>query len=163
MLRRLITAGECASTSSDRTRHIISPNNQLSIISLLALVISALLVGCTSLHKIDMSEDQLHEKIRAGELLSEGDRVQIITFDKKRHEIWVTGIDETLVYGEKAVRGEKEVRGPRRVERKKVSVTIDDIAGIKTRDFSVGKTTVLSGGLFLFFVALAGAMAAASL
>jgi hypothetical protein len=110
-----------------------------------------------------MSEDQLHEQIRAGELLSEGDRVQIMTFDRKRHEIWVTGRDETLVYGEKAIRGEKQVRGPRKVERKKVSVPIDDVAGIKTRDFSAGKTTVLSGGLFLFFVALAGAMAAASL
>jgi hypothetical protein len=135
----------------------------MGIVTFFALAISAFLVGCTSLHKIDMSEDQLHEKIRAGELLSEGDRVQIITFDKKRHEIWVTAIDETLVYGEKAVRREKQARAARKVERRKVSVPIDDIAGIKTRDFSVGKTTVLSGGLLLFFVALAGAMAAASL
>jgi hypothetical protein len=131
---------------------------RISRVRVLLLVISALLLGCTSLHKIDISEDQLHEQIRAGEILREGDRVQIITFDKKRHEIWVTGIDEALVYGEKAVRGDREVRGQRKVERESVSVAIDDIVGIKTRDFSVGKTTVLSVGLYYLIIAIGTAM-----
>lgn len=157
-LIQAIKAVACAGTNSDQERELTAPNNQLGIKIVLALVISAFLIGCTSLHKIDISEDQLHERIRAGELLSEGDRVQIVTSDKKRQEIWVTCVDEMLVFGEKAVRSEKQVHGQRKVEREKMSIPINDIVGIKTRDFSIGKTTVLSVGFYYLIIAFGTAM-----
>jgi hypothetical protein len=105
-----------------------------------------------------MSEDQLHERIRAGELLSEGDRFQIVTFDKKRQEIWVTGADENLVFSEKAVRSEKQVHGQRKVEREKMSIPIDDVAGIKNRNVNIGTTTALSVGCYYLIIAFGNAM-----
>jgi hypothetical protein len=121
--------------------------------------IAVLLMACTSLHKIAMSEEELHEQIRAGDLLNEGDRVQVFTLDKKRREIWVIRVDDTFVHGEQAVRGEEQVHGQRKIERKKVSVAIEDIVGIKTREFSIGKTAVLSVGFYYLMIGIATAAA----
>ena len=105
-----------------------------------------------------MSSDQLHQQIRAGELVTAGDRIRIATSDEERHEILVTGIDEMSVHGKKYVRGERSVHGERPVEHKEVSIPVDDIVAVKTREFSAGKTAAFVGSTYAM---AAGFLAAA--
>jgi len=92
--------------------------------------VSAFVIACSSLHTIDMSEDLLHQQIRAGEIITEGDRLQIVTADEKRYKIkiWVTSVDETLVHGKRSV------------EREEVSIPIDNIVTVKTLSSAIDDT-----------------------
>lgn len=157
MLVRRNDSGSRAAVQWGRNVFLVFRKGYAFAVTFLAIGVALFLGACTSLHRIDMSEDELHEGIRVGEILREGDRVEIVTSDKKWHEIWVTDVDGTLVHGERAVWSEDQVHGERKLEREKVSIPIDDIVGIKTREFSVGKTAVLSVGLYYLMMAIAAA------
>ena len=149
----------CAETCSGQPISSGSRKRQVCAVKVLAIGIVVFLMACTSLHKIAMSEEELHQQVRAGDLLNKGDRVQVFTLDNKRREIWVIGVDDTFVHGEQAVRAEAQVHGQRQIERKEVSIAIEDIVGIKTREFSIGKTAVLSVGLYYLMIGIATAAA----
>ena len=86
------------------------------------------LSGCTSMKTVDMPESELQSRIRAGELVEVGEKVQLVTSDGREPEFVVTGIDDNAIYGD----GEQ--------------IPIDDVVAIKTRRFSAGKTAALAGG-----------------
>ena len=87
------------------------------------------LIGCTSLQTIEVPPDKLHEQIRRENLVKVGDKVRIITEDQKEHQFVVTAIYED------------EIRG------KDVTVPIDSIVTLETREFSAGKTVLLGVGI----------------
>jgi hypothetical protein len=94
----------------------------------MAMAIVCFLTGCTSLHTIELSPDDLHQQIRAGQIITTGERIRLVTSDEEQHNFLVTGIDQTAVHGEES------------------SVPIDDIVAVKTERFSLGKTALLAGG-----------------
>ena len=103
--------------------------------------------GCSTMKPMEEAPDELQQKIRAGALVAVGDRVAIVTNDGHEHRFVVTGIDDTQISG-------KEVRIP-----------IDTIAGLSVREFSVGRTVVLTtgvgvtGAVLMYFAAMsAGAV-----
>jgi hypothetical protein len=96
------------------------------IISILVIIN---LIGCTSLQTIEAPPDRLHEQIRHENLVKVGDKVRIITEDQKEHQFVVTAINED------------EIRGD------DVTIPIDSIVTVETREFSTGKTVLLGVGI----------------
>jgi hypothetical protein len=87
------------------------------------------LIGCTSLQTIEAPPDKLHEQIRHEHLVKVGDKVRIITEDQKEHQFVVTAINEDEIRGED------------------VTIPIDSIVTLETREFSTGKTVLLGVGI----------------
>jgi hypothetical protein len=87
------------------------------------------LIGCTSLQTIEAPPDKLHEQIRHENLVKVGDKVRIITEDQKEHQFVVTAIDDDEIRGED------------------VTIPIDRVVTVETREFSAGKTALLAGGI----------------
>ena len=87
------------------------------------------LIGCTSLQAIEAPPDKLHEQIRRENLVKVGDKVRIITEDQKEHQFVVTAIYENEIRGED------------------VTIPIDSIMTLETREFSTGKTVLLGVGI----------------
>lgn len=115
---------------------------------LISILVIINFIGCTSLRTIEAPPDKLHEQIRHENLIKVGDRVRIVTEDKKEHEFVATAINKD------------EIRG------KDVIVPIDSIVAVQTREFSTGKTALLAGGvtagtiLLMVIIAIAVAPAA---
>ncbi|MGB7934054.1 MAG: hypothetical protein WCH04_17865, partial [Gammaproteobacteria bacterium] len=84
---------------------------------------------CTSLQTIDAPPDKLHEQIRHANLVKVGDKVRIITEDQKEHQFIVTAIYEDEIRGED------------------VTIPIDSIMTLETREFSTGKSVLLGAGI----------------
>jgi hypothetical protein len=98
-----------------------------------ALVFSMLAlgcVGCTSLKPVDVPADELQRQLVAGELVRPGDRVRLVTADETVHKFRVTGVspEQGMVLG-------RDDRVP-----------INDIVAVETREVSVGRTALLTGG-----------------
>jgi hypothetical protein len=87
------------------------------------------LIGCTSLQTIEAPPDKLHEQIRYQDIVKVGDKVRIITEDQKEHQFIVTAINEDDISGEE------------------VTIPIDSIVTLETREFSTGKTVLLGAGI----------------
>ena len=87
------------------------------------------LIGCTSLQTIDAPPDKLHEQIRHEDIVKIGDKVRIVTEDQNEHQFVVTAINENEISGEE------------------VTIPIDSIVTLETREFSTGKTVLLSVGI----------------
>ena len=96
------------------------------IISILVIIN---LIGCTSLQTIEAPPDKLHEQIRRENLVKVGDKVRIITEDQKEHQFVVSAIYEDEIRGED------------------VTIPIDSIMTLETREFSTGKTVLLGVGI----------------
>jgi len=107
--------------------------------------LSLILGGCTSMKTLEMSATDLQAQIRAGQLIKVGQRVEFVTTDGKEHRFTVTGIDQQVVDGHKE------------------SLQIDDIVGLRTREVSAGKTSLLVGGVVSAWVIIAIAIAPAAI
>ena len=94
-----------------------------------------LLAGCTSLQTAEMPSGELHTQIRAGELISIGDRILVVTADGSEHQFKVTELDDTSIHGKDEI------------------IRIDDIVALQTRELSAGKTALLAGGASIGVVA----------
>ena len=115
----------------------------MRLISILFVLLVA--SACTSMKAVEMSPEQLQQKVSAGEIISVGDSVQIATSDGQTHKFRVTAITADLVSG------------------KDIEIPVTDILAVQTREFSGGKTTALAaGGIGLLYV-IGGAIAAAAL
>ena len=88
-------------------------------------------VACTTLEPVNVPADDLQQQIRAGTLVSTGDRVRLVTADEKVHKFRVTevNLEQDTVQGRKA------------------EVPISEIVALETRDVSVGRTALLTGGV----------------
>lgn len=78
---------------------------------------------------IDLPENELQSRIRAGELIDVGERVRLITSDGHEHDFLVTRVDDESIHGSSN------------------QVQIDDVVAIKTRSVHAGKTALLAGGV----------------
>ena len=111
----------------------------------LAVIVVVLICGaCTTLEPAQLSSEQLHERMSAGEVVHVGDRVKIATADGKRHEFRVTAVTADTVSGEQ------------------IDIPIADVVAVETRKFSGGKTAALAGGSVAFIwlaIAVAGVLA----
>lgn len=104
--------------------------------------LSALLVlgnvACTTLQTVDVPADELQRQLRAGTLVNTGDRVRLVTADETVHKFRVTEIslEQDMVLGGNA------------------TVPIDKIVALETREVSVGRTALLTGGVGIGAAAL---------
>ena len=99
--------------------------------------------GCSTMKPIDMSPEEVQEKISAGEVLGVGDDVKLTTRDNAVHEFKVTSITDEQVLGDN------------------IEIPIDDIVGIETKQFSAGRTVgaaAAAGGTVLLWIII-GALA----
>jgi len=89
---------------------------------------------------VETTPERLHEQIRHENLLKVGEKATIYTLDENAHYFVVTAIDAD------------DIRG------KDITIPIDSVIAVRTRELSAGKTELLTGGrtgfLLLLFVAL---------
>jgi len=105
----------------------------MRLISIIAAILIA--SGCTTMKPVEMSADQLQEKISAGEIVNVGDSVQVATTDGKTHKFKVSAVTAEQISG------------------KDIDIPVKEIVAIQTREFSGGKTTALAaGGVGLMYV-----------
>jgi hypothetical protein len=99
---------------------------------LISMLIAILMVtGCTTLKPVELSPDQLQDRLPAGEIIQVGDSVEITTADGNQHKFKVTSITNGHVAG------------------KDVEVPIADIVAVGKRETSMVKTLALVGGSVL--------------
>lgn len=97
----------------------------------LTLIATILVTGCTSMKPIELSSDQLQNRISTGELIREGDTVRITTVEGKKQKFEVSAIDDGHVIGNG------------------VRVPIVDITAIEIEERSDDKTAGLTMGALI--------------
>jgi len=98
--------------------------------SLPTVVIVCLLISaCTSMRTVDLPENTLQTRIRAGDLIVAGEQVRLVTSDGREYEFLISSVDQESIHGSND------------------HVQIDDVVTIKTRRIHAGKTALLAGGL----------------
>ena len=107
----------------------------MKLISTIIVVLVA--TGCTSLKSIEMSPEQLQERIVAGDVIKVGDDVRIFTEDGENHEFKVTAISDDQVSGSDG------------------TVSVGDIVALETREFSGGKTALFAGSSLALVLVIA--------
>lgn len=112
--------------------------------SILIIVIALATSGCTTLKPVEMSPEELQQRIAAGEIIEVGERVKVVAKDGKVYEFKVTEVTADQISG------------------KDVEISVADIIAIETREFSGGKTTALVAGGTFVYVLLAAVAAAAT-
>ena len=98
------------------------------------VIILLLLSGCTTFDTMRMSRSEVQKQISHGDLIYAGDQVRIITNEGKQYQFKVISISDGFIRG------------------KDVDIPIQDIDLVEKRRISIGKTSLLSGALFLLFV-----------
>jgi len=73
--------------------------------------------------------------ILAGEIPLVGESIKVVTSDGQSHQYRVTEVDTE----------DRMIRG------KKLTVPVDDVVAIETKEFSIGKTALLAGSSYLLF------------
>lgn len=125
------------------------------IISILVIISQ---VGCSNVQTIEASPEALHQRIRQGNLIKVGDAVNVFTGDEKEHRFVVTAIDADEIHG-KSLRASSE--GDKISREEVVTIPIDSVVAVQTREVSIGKTALLTGGIYgimlLIFIATAPA------
>ena len=93
---------------------------------------------------IEAQPEKLHQQIRHEDLIHVGDKIGIFTEDEQEHRFIVTGIDSDAIYGAD------------------VTIPIDSVVAVQTREVSIGKTALLTGGVvgvwLLVMIAIAPAL-----
>jgi hypothetical protein len=125
------------------------------IISILVIISQ---VGCSTVKTVDAPPEALRERIRQGELIKVGDAVSIFTEDEKEHRFVVTAIDADEIHG-KILKASSD--GAKISHEEVVTIPIDSVVAVQTREVSIGKTALLTGGVYgimlLIFIAIAPA------
>lgn len=98
-------------------------------INTLLLSLLLMLQGCTTMEPVVTRPADVAPQIRAH--LAVGDDVAIVTADGVKHRFKITAVDANTISG------------------RNVSIPIDTIVGVKSREFSAGNTAALAGGLVL--------------
>jgi|HubBroStandDraft_1064217.scaffolds.fasta_scaffold25298_1 hypothetical protein len=92
---------------------------------LILLITLICFAGCTTLRPIQGTSRELQERINSAELLKPGDRVLIVTTDDKNHAFKVTEVGSGVIKG------------------RATEIPVDQVASVKKREFSTGKTIAL--------------------
>jgi hypothetical protein len=102
--------------------------------------------GCSTVSPVEMTPEQVQQKISAGELIAVGDTIKVATSEGEVYDFKVTAVTNQQILGDE------------------VEIPIEDIVAIETKEFSVGKTAALAGGTVVLWaiivaVALGGSLA----
>ena len=111
-----------------------------------ALLSILLMAACSTVKPIEMTPEQVQQKISAGEIVAVGDKVRVATSDGEVYNFKVTALTTQQIMGDE------------------IKIPIDEVVAIGTREFSAGKTTALAGGTVVLWaiivaVALGGSLA----
>lgn len=112
-----------------------------------AFLVIVLMSACSTMKPIEMTPEQLQQKISAGEVVSVGDAVKVATSNNEVYEFKVTAITDQQILGEN------------------IEIPINEVVGIETKEFSAGKTVAaVAGGTALLWailvaITLGGALA----
>ena len=105
-----------------------------------------LMTGCSTVKPVEMTQEEVQQKISAGELIAVGDNVKVATTDGEVYDFKVTNVTNQQILGDD------------------VEIPIGEVVAIETKEFSVGKTAALAGGTVVLWaiivaVALGGTLA----
>jgi hypothetical protein len=125
----------------DRIVHIKSGEVAMNMKPLSILILILAIAGCTSMKPVAMPPDQLHERISAGDIINEGDKVKIVTTDGKTHQFTVTAVNDESIVGDA------------------IDIPITDIVTLKTKEYSGDNTAALVGGSSVILVLISAAAA----
>ncbi len=95
---------------------------------------AAILSSCTSVTFTDLSIQQLHDKIAAGEIVRPGETATIATVDGEQHEIRVSAVSADSVIGKVAASQASDADGfeqDQRVTFTDLTIPIDDILSVE--------------------------------
>ncbi len=112
----------------------------MKLISTIIVILVA--SGCSTLKPVEMSPEQLHERISMGEIIQVSDSVRIVTTDGDNHKFKVTAITADHITG------------------KDIEILSPDIVAVETREFSGGKTAALAGSAVLLYAIVAAVASA---
>jgi hypothetical protein len=106
--------------------------------------------SCTSVTFTDLSIQQLHEKIAAGEIVRPGETARIATVDGEQHEIMVSAISADSVTGKVSASTLSDADDFEHGEAVPVidtSIPIDDILSVEKVQVTnpVGQAAVIAG------------------
>lgn len=117
-----------------------------------ATVISMVLVSgaCTSTTFTDLSQQQLHEKIVAGEIMQPGGDVTIVTRDGIQHNVVVSSLTEDSVVGKESsrpVRAEDSFEENQDVVFRNISIPVTDIVSVEKLQIThpAGQAALVAG------------------
>jgi hypothetical protein len=134
-----------AITGSGGTPFLAIPGRDEAMKQVILAIVVLLSCACTTLQPTAASPEELQHMITQENLLEPGDRVRLVTAEGVVYKFRVREIDlgNGMVVGAKA------------------SVPIQDIVAVETREVSIGKTAVLTGGLvgglYLLLLSVGGA------
>jgi hypothetical protein len=134
-----------AITGSGGTPFLAIPGRDEAMKQVILAIVVLLSCACTTLQPTAASPEELQHMITQENLLEPGDRVRLVTTEGVVYKFRVREIDlgNGMVVGAKA------------------SVPIQDIVAVETREVSIGKTAVLTGGLvgglYLLLLSVGGA------
>jgi hypothetical protein len=107
-----------------------------------ALLLSLLMIGCSSMQRVDATPEDLQAQLRAGKVLQQGHDVTIVTRDGKEVRLRFQRIENDAIVGRTQLGEEGSVR-------------VADVTGLTTERLSVGRTAAaVGGGLYLTYVVL---------
>lgn len=95
-----------------------------------------LMSGCSTVKPVEMTPEQVQQKISAGELVAAGDKVKIATSDGEVYDFKVTAVTDQQILGDD------------------INIPIDTVVAIETREFSAGKTAALAGGTVVLWAVI---------
>ena len=104
--------------------------------TLFIIVVAASTFGCSTISPVEMTPEQVQEKISEGEVIRVGDTVRIATTDGEIHKFKVTAVTAQQIVGDD------------------INIAIDDIVAVETREFSAGKTIGLAYGTALMLAVI---------
>jgi len=130
---------------------IIERFDKIIIVFLLGLIM--FLGSCKTLSPISDDAETLHEQIRTGQAVHEGERVRVLTQDGVLHRLIVASVEGDVLKGHLATKpttpkrtGEPEAQALEQEKGALVEIPIADIVLVEREQVSVGKTAAAIGG-----------------
>jgi hypothetical protein len=132
------------------------------------LLCAGIASSCTSVTFTDLSTQQLHEKIAAGEIVGPGETATIATIDGEHHEVMVSAVSTDSVIGAVAVgraNDEDDFEQDQDVTFIDVTIPINEIKSVEkvhvTNPAGQAAIAVGLGAVYIFLLMLPAAIVAA--
>ena len=84
--------------------------------------------GCSTVTPVEMTPEQVQQKISEGEVIGVGDTVKVVTSNGDVYNFKVTAVTNQQILGND------------------IEIPIEEVVAIETKEFSAGKTATLAGG-----------------
>jgi hypothetical protein len=120
-------------------------------ITFILLILTVCLSACTSMRPVADDAETLQQRIRAGQVIRQGDYVRVVTRDSVSHMLTVVSVEGDVLKGRldtKAPAGTGEL-GAKKTDKEQgevVEISISDIVFVEEKKFSVAKTAGAIGG-----------------